>query len=143
MKAILKTLATIVLCLSNLTAAEADAQNVKIKDLSTEFWNKMTAGSFDEAKKSIFTKGDDPELENAELFAKMSGDKFDEMVKSLKEFEEKAKLKEAAVKGVQEQRGREVAFVTMTVWSPKKKAYGKMTIVWLKTKKSEWKIVDM
>jgi hypothetical protein len=143
MKTILKSIAALLLFNCPLLAAEPEEEKAKIVELSTNFWKAMTDSKTDEAKKSIFTKADDPELERAEFFEKMALEEFEKVVKLLKESDEVAKAKDITVRGIKDQRGREVAFVTMMVWEPKEKEYGKMSIAWLKTKKSGWRIVDL
>ena len=143
MKSIPKIIATLLLTQLPLVAAEPDEQKAKVLELSTSFWKAMTEAKTDEAKKSIFTKADDPELEIAEFAEKMASEEFDEIVKHLKGSDEIAKAKDFKVQGIEEQRGREIALVTMMVWEPREKEFEKMSMAWMKTKKSGWKIVDL
>ena len=143
MKTFLKIIATFTLFTLSLVAAEPDEQKAKVLEISTSFWKAMTEEKADEAKKSLFTKADDPELEGAEFFEKMAVDEFNELLTHLKESKEVAKVKEITVLEIKEKRGREIAHVTLMVWEPKEKEFEKMSIALMKTKKSGWKIVDL
>jgi hypothetical protein len=143
MKSTPKIIAALLLSQLPLVAAEPDEQKAQVLELSTSFWKAMTEAKNDEAKKSIFTKDDDPELEIAEFVEKMASEEFDDVVKLLKGFDEIAKAKDFKVQGIKEQRGREIAVVTMMVWEPREKEFEEMSLAWMKTKKSGWKIVDL
>jgi len=127
----------------SLIAADLTPEQNEIKKETELFWSLVESKAFDKAGQYIFKASDDSELDMSKLHAERAKEEFDKLAELIKSFKEKTKLGEISVRKIVQQQDRSVAPVELQVWEPIEKEYESLTIAWIKTKSSGWKIIDL